>query len=127
MEEMQAATSRPSKRKSSSSDHVRRHQHRRVFLILCIFYMIGRKRLATSHHQEHRRSAEGVAAVFLASAGRSAGRCLLGRCSGSFVEHINDVQDWLARINPGLAGVEPGDLLVRQDTGRVEVVRSNMD
>ncbi|HKQ46463.1 MAG TPA: FtsX-like permease family protein [Phycisphaerae bacterium] len=74
-----------------------------VFLILCIFYMIVQEKTRDiGIIKSIGGSAEGVAAVFLAYGGAiGLVGCLLGSLLGIvFVEHINDVQDWLARINP---------------------------
>ncbi len=74
-----------------------------VFLILCIFYMIVQEKTRDiGIIKSVGGSAEGVAAVFLAYGGAIG---LVGSLLGSllgitFVEHINDVQDWLARLNP---------------------------
>jgi len=74
-----------------------------VFLILCIFYMIVQEKTRDiGIIKSVGGSAEGVAAVFLAYGGAIG---LVGSILGSllgvtFVEHINDIQDWLARINP---------------------------
>lgn len=74
-----------------------------VFLILCIFYMIVQEKTRDiGIIKSVGGSAEGVAAVFLAyGGGIGLVGCILGSLLGTtFVEHINDVQDWLARINP---------------------------
>jgi len=74
-----------------------------VFLILCIFYMIVQEKTRDiGIIKSVGGSAEGVAAVFLAyGAGIGLVGCLIGALLGiTFVEHINDVQEWLARINP---------------------------
>ncbi len=74
-----------------------------VFLILCIFYMIVQEKTRDiGIIKSIGGSAEGVAAVFLAyGAGIGLMGCVLGALIGtSFVDHINDIQDMLARINP---------------------------
>ncbi len=74
-----------------------------VFLILCIFYMIVQEKTRDiGIIKSVGGSAEGVAAVFLAYGGAiGLVGCILGSLLGiNFVEHINDVQDWLARLNP---------------------------
>lgn len=74
-----------------------------VFLILCIFYMIVQEKTRDiGIIKSVGGSAEGVAAVFLAYGGAiGLVGCILGTLLGTtFVEHINDVQDWLARLNP---------------------------
>lgn len=74
-----------------------------VFLILCIFYMIVQEKTRDiGIIKSIGGSAEGVAAVFLAyGGGIGLVGCILGALLGvTFVEHINDVQDWLARLNP---------------------------
>jgi len=74
-----------------------------VFLILCIFYMIVQEKIRDiGIIKSVGGSAEGVAAVFLAYGGAiGLVGCVLGSLLGIvFVEHINDVQDWLARLNP---------------------------
>jgi lipoprotein-releasing system permease protein len=74
-----------------------------VFLILCIFYMIVQEKIRDiGIIKSVGGSAEGVAAVFLAYGGAiGLVGCVLGSLLGiTFVEHINDVQDWLARLNP---------------------------
>lgn len=74
-----------------------------VFLILCIFYMIVQEKTRDiGIIKSVGGSAEGVTAVFLAY-GAAIGLvgCVLGSLLGiTFVEHINDVQDFLARLNP---------------------------
>ncbi|HVP11197.1 MAG TPA: FtsX-like permease family protein [Phycisphaerae bacterium] len=74
-----------------------------VFLILCIFYMIVQEKIRDiGIIKSVGGSAEGVAAVFLAYGGAiGLVGCVLGSLLGiTFVEHINGVQDWLARLNP---------------------------
>ncbi|MEK6644873.1 MAG: FtsX-like permease family protein [Planctomycetota bacterium] len=74
-----------------------------VFLILCIFYMIVQEKTRDiGIIKSIGGSAEGVAAVFLAyGAGIGLVGCMMGTLLGtSFIEHINDIQDWLARLNP---------------------------
>jgi lipoprotein-releasing system permease protein len=74
-----------------------------VFLILCIFYMIVQEKTRDiGIIKSVGGSAEGVAAVFLAYGGAiGLVGCVLGSLLGTtFVEHINEVQDWLARLNP---------------------------
>ncbi|MFH1417595.1 MAG: FtsX-like permease family protein [Planctomycetota bacterium] len=74
-----------------------------VFLILCIFYMIVQEKTRDiGIIKSVGGSAEGVAAVFLAYGGAiGLVGCVLGALLGTtFVEHINDVQEWLARLNP---------------------------
>jgi lipoprotein-releasing system permease protein len=74
-----------------------------VFLILCIFYMIVHEKTRDiGIIKSVGGSAEGVAAVFLAYGGAiGLVGCILGSLLGIvFVEHINDIQDWLARLNP---------------------------
>lgn len=74
-----------------------------VFLILCIFYMIVQEKIRDiGIIKSVGGSAEGVAAVFLAYGGAiGLVGCVLGSLLGiTFVEHINDIQDWLARLNP---------------------------
>ena len=74
-----------------------------VFLILCIFYMIVQEKTRdVGIIKSIGGSTEGVAAVFLAY-GAAIG--LVGAILGSFlgtvfVDHINEIQDMLARINP---------------------------
>jgi len=74
-----------------------------VFLVLCIFYMIViEKTRDIGIIKSVGGSAEGVAAVFL-TYGAAIG--IVGATLGSvigfvFVRHINDIQDWLARLNP---------------------------
>lgn len=74
-----------------------------VFLILCIFYMIVQEKTRDiGILKSIGASAEGVTAVFL-SYGAAIG--LVGAVIGSimgiqFVMHINDIQEWLARLNP---------------------------
>lgn len=74
-----------------------------VFLILCIFYMIVQEKTRDiGILKSIGASAEGVTAVFL-SYGAAIG--LVGAVIGSimgiqFVLHINDIQEWLARLNP---------------------------
>ena len=74
-----------------------------VFLILCIFYMIVQEKIRDiGIIKSVGGSAEGVTAVFLAY-GAAIGLvgCVLGTLLGiTFVEHINDVQEFLARMNP---------------------------
>lgn len=74
-----------------------------VFLILCIFYMIVQEKTRDiGIIKSVGGSAEGVAAVFLAYGGAiGLVGCVLGALLGiTFVENINEVQDWLARLNP---------------------------
>ena len=74
-----------------------------IFLILCIFYMIVQEKTRDiGIIKSVGGSAAGVAAVFLAYGGAiGLVGCVLGGLLGTtFVEHINDVQDWLARLNP---------------------------
>lgn len=74
-----------------------------VFLVLCIFYMIViEKTRDIGIIKSVGGSAPGVAAVFL-TYGAAIG--IVGSALGSslgvlFVRHINDIQDWLARLNP---------------------------
>ncbi len=74
-----------------------------VFLVLCIFYMIViEKTRDIGIIKSVGGSAEGVAAVFL-TYGAAIG--IVGSTLGSvigflFVRRINDIQDWLARLNP---------------------------
>jgi lipoprotein-releasing system permease protein len=74
-----------------------------VFLILCIFYMIVQEKTRdVGIIKSVGASTEGVVAVFLVY-GAAIGLvgCVLGSLLGtSFVTHINDIQDILARINP---------------------------
>lgn len=74
-----------------------------VFLILCIFSMIVQEKTRDiGIIKSIGASAEGVAGVFLAYGGAiGLVGCVLGSLLGVvFVEHINDVQEWLVRINP---------------------------
>ena len=74
-----------------------------VFLILCIFYMIVQEKVRDiGIIKSVGASTEGIVAVFLVYAGAiGLVGCLLGSLLGtSFVDHINEIQDWLARINP---------------------------
>jgi lipoprotein-releasing system permease protein len=74
-----------------------------VLLILCIFYMIVQEKTRdVGILKSIGASTEGVVAVFLVYGGAiGLVGCVLGSLLGTnFVEHINDVQDWLARINP---------------------------
>jgi lipoprotein-releasing system permease protein len=74
-----------------------------VFLILTIFYMIVQEKTRDiGIIKTVGGSAEGVAAVFLAYGGAiGLVGCILGSLLGIvFVDHINEIQDWLARINP---------------------------
>ncbi len=76
-----------------------------VFLILCIFYMIVQEKTRDiGIIKSVGGSAEGIAAVFLAYGGAiGLVGCVLGALLGTvFVEHINDVQEWLARLDPAL-------------------------
>ncbi|MCK6457990.1 MAG: FtsX-like permease family protein [Phycisphaerae bacterium] len=74
-----------------------------VFLILCIFYMIVlEKTRDIGIIKSVGGSPEGVAAIFL-TYGAAIG--IVGSALGSFigiafVRRINDIQDWLARLNP---------------------------
>ncbi len=74
-----------------------------VFLILCIFYMIVQEKTRdVGIIKSVGGSTEGVVAVFLVY-GAAIGLVgsILGSLLGtSFVTHINDIQDILARINP---------------------------
>jgi len=74
-----------------------------VFLILCIFYMIVQEKTRDiGILKSIGASAEGVTAVFL-SYGAAIGLvgCVIGSIMGvQFVLHINDIQEWLARLNP---------------------------
>jgi len=74
-----------------------------VLLILCIFYMIVQEKTRdVGILKSVGAGTEGVVAVFLAY-GAAIGLvgCVLGSLLGTnFVEHINEIQDWLARINP---------------------------
>lgn len=74
-----------------------------VFLILCIFYMIVQEKTRdVGIIKSVGASTEGVVAVFLVY-GAAIGLvgCVLGSLLGtSFVTHINEIQDILARINP---------------------------
>ena len=76
-----------------------------IFLILCIFYMIVvEKTRDIGIIKSVGGSAGGVAAVFL-SYGAAIGvvGSVLGVILGAiFVHYINDIQDWLARLNPEL-------------------------
>lgn len=74
-----------------------------VFLILCIFYMIVQEKIRDIGIMKSvGAGTAGVVAVFLAyGGGIGLVGCLLGSLLGTtFVEHINDIQDWLARLNP---------------------------
>jgi lipoprotein-releasing system permease protein len=74
-----------------------------VFLILCIFYMIVQEKTRdVGIIKSVGGSTEGVAAVFLVYGGAiGLVGALLGSLLGTtFVDHINEIQDWLARINP---------------------------
>lgn len=74
-----------------------------IFLILCIFYMIVQEKTRDiGIIKSVGGSAAGVTAVFLAYGGAiGLVGCILGSLLGTaFVEHINEIQDWLARINP---------------------------
>ena len=74
-----------------------------VLLILCIFYMIVQEKTRDiGIIKSVGASAEGVVAVFLVygAAIGLVGAILGGLLGTTFVEHINEVQDWLARINP---------------------------
>ncbi|MFQ5423769.1 MAG: ABC transporter permease [Phycisphaerae bacterium] len=75
-----------------------------VFLILCIFYMIVQEKTRDiGIIKSIGAGSEGVTAVFLAY-GAAIGLvgCVFGSLLGTeFVEHINEIQDWLARLNPG--------------------------
>ncbi|MFQ5411338.1 MAG: ABC transporter permease [Phycisphaerae bacterium] len=74
-----------------------------VLLILCIFYMIVQEKTRdVGIIKSVGGSTEGIAAVFLTYGGAIG---LVGAALGSmlgiaFVSHINEIQDWLARINP---------------------------
>jgi len=74
-----------------------------VLLILCIFYMIVQEKTRdVGIIKSVGGSTEGIAAVFL-TYGAAIG--IVGAVMGStlgiaFVSHINEIQDWLARINP---------------------------
>lgn len=74
-----------------------------VLLILCIFFMIVQEKTRDiGIIKSVGASTEGIAAVFLVY-GAAIGLvgAILGALLGTtFVEHINDVQEWLARINP---------------------------
>lgn len=74
-----------------------------VLLILCIFYMIVQEKTRDiGIIKSVGASTEGVIAVFLVY-GAAIGfvGAILGSLLGTtFIEHINEVQDWLARINP---------------------------
>ncbi len=74
-----------------------------VLLILCIFFMIVQEKTRDiGIIKSVGASTEGIAAVFLVY-GAAIGLvgAILGALLGTtFVEHINDVQDLLARINP---------------------------
>jgi lipoprotein-releasing system permease protein len=74
-----------------------------VFLILCIFYMIVQEKTRDiGIIKSTGGSAAGVAAVFLVY-GAAIGivGSVLGSMLGiSFVDHINDIQEGLARLNP---------------------------
>lgn len=74
-----------------------------VLLILCIFYMIVQEKTRdVGIIKSVGASTEGVVAVFLVY-GAAIGLvgAILGSLLGTtFVENINEVQDWLARINP---------------------------
>lgn len=74
-----------------------------VFLVLCIFYMIViEKTRDIGIVKSVGGSSEGVAAVFL-TYGAAIGivGAALGNAIGyAFVCRINDIQDWLARLNP---------------------------
>ena len=74
-----------------------------VFLILCIFYMIVQEKTRDiGIIKSVGGSAEGIAAVFLAYGGAIGivGGVLGSLLGTTFIEHINDVQDFLARLNP---------------------------
>lgn len=74
-----------------------------VFLILCIFYMIVQEKTRDiGIIKSVGGSAEGIIAMFLAYGGAiGLVGCVLGALLGTtFVEHINEVQDFLARMNP---------------------------
>ena len=74
-----------------------------VFLILCIFYMIVQEKTRDiGIIKSVGASAEGIVAVFLAY-GAAIG--LVGSVLGTglgtaFVGNINEIQEWLARLNP---------------------------
>ena len=74
-----------------------------VLLILCIFYMIVQEKTRdVGILKSLGASTEGVTAVFLVYGGAiGLVGCVLGSLLGTnFVEHINEVQEWLARLNP---------------------------
>jgi len=76
-----------------------------VFLILCIFYMIVQEKTRdVGIIKSIGGSTEGIAAVFLVyGAAIGVVGCILGSLMGTaFVTHINDVQDFLARLSPEL-------------------------
>lgn len=73
-----------------------------VFLILCIFYMIVQEKTRDiGIIKSVGGSGEGVTAVFLVYGGAiGLVGSILGALLGiAFVEHINDIQDFLARLN----------------------------
>ena len=76
-----------------------------IFLILCIFYMIVQEKTRdVGIIKSVGGSTEGIAAVFLVY-GAAIGLvgCLIGSILGTtFVTYINDVQDFLARLHPGM-------------------------
>jgi len=76
-----------------------------IFLILCIFYMIVQEKTRdVGIIKSVGGSTEGIAAVFLVY-GAAIGLvgCIIGSVLGTtFVTYINDVQDFLARLNPGM-------------------------
>lgn len=74
-----------------------------ILLVLCIFYMIVvEKTRDIGILKAIGGSAHGVAAVFLiyGAAIGVVGAALGSWLGATFVHHINDVQDWLARMNP---------------------------
>ena len=74
-----------------------------VLLILCIFYMIVQEKTRdVGILKSLGASTEGVTAVFLVYGGAiGLVGCVLGSLLGiSFVDHINEIQEWLARLNP---------------------------
>lgn len=74
-----------------------------VFMIFCVFHMIVQEKTRDiGIIKSLGGSAAGVSAVFLAY-GAAIGLvgCVFGSMLGiSFIDHINEIQDWLARLNP---------------------------
>ena len=76
-----------------------------VFLVLCIFYMIVQEKIRDiGIIKSVGGSAAGVAGIFLGyGAAIGAVGAMLGVAMGTlFVRYINEIQDWLASIYPGL-------------------------